>query len=195
MSIANNLSSIKSSLPPHITFVAVSKGRRVSPLLILFYLLFPSMCIAQSYVNHKLTIQQIDSVVKISRPRIQASGALEKRQFLWIKNCGGFHYTTYVDKDNPHQLIKGLYYINQILSKKHEEDIFAEFYYNDNLFYIRIKKTIYNDKADPVTITFDIDYTKEIDNYIDEALGFDVKKWIDQRNKTLLEYSKLNENH
>ena len=127
---------------------------------IIFFLLFFNFCFSQ---EKKLTISQIDSIVKTIRPKIESSGIIKKKK----KNIGVIGTTSYEFEDN---LIYS-YYNETTKDKEFEFLHFYEFYYfNDSPIYIRINIEKINSKDNSKEIfkaelnKFEITSFKEIKN-------------------------------
>lgn len=151
--------------------------------LLIALLLLPFFCFAQE--NTLLKVKEIDSIAKSNRAATQASGLIKKKRFLFGKKIiGGFSEVIYMDSpitpDNVKtlNLIKGSYHENQAITNRHTEYINADFYYDSTLFFVRIRKVIDKKGTEPVSLIYEIDTTREIDQSINDQLGFDVMKWI-----------------
>lgn len=103
---------------------------------ILFLLLFSILSFSQ---KKELTVAQIDSIVKSSRPKIESSGIIKKKK----KTIGGYGNTTY--KFN-NKLIYSIY-TERTEDKELELFHFYEFYYNnDKPIFIKINIEKINNK-------------------------------------------------
>lgn len=138
------------------------------------------------------SLTQIDSIAEKTRKNLQASGLIsikQKRKIIGVKTIakGGFFYALYYhtpeqihnkETENIDLLIKAKYGEYLLYKDKHTEDLFAEFYYQNNfLFFVRLeqKSVIENIIQEYV---YEIDMTQSIDSKIKEHFTFDIEKWI-----------------
>lgn len=130
-------------------------------------------------------VKEIDSIARINRVSIQPCGLIKKSRFLFGKKIiGGFSKDIYLDTaispdTNNRHIIKATYNETLFITKNHVEYLKADFYYyEDTLFFVRIRKLTDKKNTQSVSLIDEIDMTKTIDPTISKKLSFDVTKWI-----------------
>lgn len=165
--------------------------------LLSILILIPLVCFGQEEDITSKVIK-IDSIAYSNGAFTQSSGLIEKKRLLFgTKVIGGFSEDIYLDSINTstnlnrRYIIKGTYQHTVAFNKKHIENIYADFYYDGILIFVRINKTIDKDNTEPVSLLFEIDMTKFIDPQINQKIGFDIAKWISQHNDNFMQTASL----
>lgn len=162
--------------------------------VIIFLLLIPFPLFAQA--DPHFTTTQIDSIVnKLENTPFSDSGYLEEKNGELVIGKGAFNNSVFcfpeqTDATIPCKIIKGIYdetiYYSDLGVTR---DFTGEFYYYENeLFLVRLTETTRERNKKPAIITAEIDPDKEVDKQIPEQFNLDIKNWIFLMNENFLKY-------
>lgn len=178
--------------------------------IVLLLILFSQNLFSQN--EYKL-INEIDSICNINGKNTISDGVIEvKNKKKKIIGSGGFSIETFLkysdeeifnklskeekkkyNREKYSELIKG--YHHQVISYKHSytENIYSQFYYQNNeLFYFKIK--IIRTEKNKTGETQNFEYSmKELEESksIKNVFLFDVQSWVREKNKEILDLNSL----
>lgn len=137
--------------------------------------------------EQEMSINKIDSICKISKPKFETSGVIKSKKG---KVIGGFGITTYNNFSS--ELIKGEYFEETKNKKSFSYTYFAEYYYfNSKPFYLNLKVTRTDPKNKQEEIIAelnenDLNSERELKN----TFLLNLRKKITSINSLILDYKK-----
>jgi len=179
---------------------------------LLLLLVFPIFLFSQEKILHPAyTTIQIDSIAEINGNSLfDSSGSItitKKRNLFGSKTIGqGFFsnsvFYTYPEgyknlsandkklRINGEYIIKASYHQTIKFKDRHQEILYAEFYYRDKiLIFTRLTKKIIKKNTTTKEDIYNIINLDEIDSKIVNSFDFNIKEWINEKNKEYLHNS------
>jgi len=167
---------------------------------LLILLLLPVILFSQEKKKERVfSLQQIDSIAEKNGNilhDVYVHITIQKdRLLIGKKNIGegGGHYSMYEYDDHLKRrkvLVKGGYKEHITYRDKHTEEIETElYYYNKELFFVRITKAFQMKGSLSKKEVYEIDMNKAINFEINENFSFDVQEWIQDKNEELLKHT------
>lgn len=163
--------------------------------------------------KHDKLINKIDSICNINGKNTISDGVIEvKNKKKKIIGSGGFSIETFLknsdeeifnklskeekkkyNREKHSELIKG--YHHQGIHYKHSytENIYSQFYYQNNeLFYFKIKIIRYEKNKEEETQNFEYSIKElEKSKSIKNVFLFDIKSWVREKNNEILELNSI----
>ena len=158
--------------------------------LIVFIILLSS-----SIYSQDLRLVKIDSITNIKGSNLDSANNINiKRKKRTIATGGNtesiFYNVSALEDQKNRKLLKARYNEYLLYKNGHTTDLTVLFYYDQNmLFYIKVTFIVKNTESNPIVFNYDAEASKPISSEIDKILGFELKEWIDEKNKEYFQNS------